>query len=121
MLIERQPYVAKCGIVDHYVGTNLDLLFRDNWKDGLNLSDMVHHLLGMPHTSRIEPWLFNVEPRPVARVVMHRSPRYHTTFPWRKVLDEYGDEAVFVGDWQEHAAFVDQFGPGLIPTDKELS
>ena len=110
-LIQIQPYIARCGIVDDYCGTNLDDLFRNPWQNHLNLSDIIHQRLGIHHYSRTEPWLYNIAQRLVAQVVIHRSPRYHTAFDWRAVLRKYGCDAVFIGDWREHTAFVDEFGP----------
>ena len=111
-LIDAQPYIAKTGIRDDYIGIDLDNLFRHPWLNGMNLSDIVHTRLKMEHTSREDPWLFNVEPNRVARVVIHRSPRYHVKdFPWQKVLQKYGADIIFVGHWSEHAAFVQAFGP----------
>jgi hypothetical protein len=55
-------------------------------RHGLNLSDMLSDMLGIPHTFRTEPWLSVPEKKEVALVVIHRSPRYHVEdFPWRPV------------------------------------
>jgi hypothetical protein len=110
-LLRVQPYVTKADACDRPVGDNLDE-WRSHWRTGCNLSDMVSSWLGIDHTSRTEPWLFVPEPRPVARVVFHRSPRYHVpAFPWRRAVEKYGREAVFVGDAREHAEFCERFGP----------
>jgi len=110
-LIERQPYVVRSGLCTDYVGHNLDDTLRHPWQNGTNLADTISGRLGLPHTSRTEPWLYNVEPCRVARVVFHRSPRYNTPwFPWHRIADRYRDEAVFIGGADEHACFVRQFG-----------
>jgi ADP-heptose:LPS heptosyltransferase len=109
-LIRVQPYIEYVGICDAPVGFNLDL-WQQNWRHGLNLSDMLSEMLGIPHTSRTEPWLSVPEKIEVAAVVLHRSPRYHAEqFPWRRVLEVYGHDAVFVGDEAEHRSFTAQFG-----------
>lgn len=62
-------------------------------------SDMIDH-----------KWL-SVQPKALAKVVIHRSERYHNReFRWKKVVDKYKKDAVFVGLKQEHEKFIDQFG-----------
>jgi len=72
-LIRVQPYITEAGVCEAPVGTNLDR-WQENWHHGLNTSDLVSKMLGIPHTARTEPWLSVPEKREVAPVVMHRSP-----------------------------------------------
>jgi hypothetical protein len=109
-LLRAQPYLSKVGVQDGWVGTCLNQ--HHAWRQGLNLSDMVSSNLGIDHAPREEPWLFVPSVKRVAPVVIARSPRYHVgSFPWRRVLDTYQPDAVFVGDLWEHADFCQRFGP----------
>lgn len=55
-------------------------------------------------------WLVGIEPIQRARVVVNRTPRYQNpSFPWRRVLDHYRGEMVFVGSAKEHATFCSDF------------
>jgi Macrocin-O-methyltransferase (TylF) len=109
-LIRAQPYITRAGVCETPVGIDLDR-WRHNWRHGLNLSDMVSAMLGIPHTSRAEPWLSVPEKKEVAAVVIHRSPRYRVdAFPWRSVVEQYGREAVFVGEETEHRDFTERYG-----------
>ncbi len=109
-LIRVQPYIAKAGVCDAPIGIDLDR-WQENWRHGLNMSDILSEMLGIPHTSRTEPWLRVLEKREVAPVVMHRSERYRVEdFPWRRVVEQYGKEAVFVGGEDEHREFTGRYG-----------
>ncbi len=109
-LIRVQPYITKAGVCEAPIGINLDR-WQENWRRGLNLSDILSEMLGIPHTSRTEPWLSVPEAKPVAPVVFHRSPRYQVEdFPWRRVVEQYGKEAVFVGEPAEHRDFTAHYG-----------
>jgi glycosyltransferase involved in cell wall biosynthesis len=110
-LLEAQPYVTGVEYGEEAAGLDLDA-FRKLYRDDLNLSDLVSTTFGIPHYPREEPWLFCSEPKSVARVVISRSPRYHGhRFPWHRVREKYGTDAVFVGLPEEHAAWRDAFGP----------
>jgi hypothetical protein len=109
-LIRAQPYITRAGVCEAPVGIDLDR-WRQNWRYGLNLSDIVSTMLGLPHTSRTEPWLCVPRTKEVAAVVIHRSPRYRVdAFPWRRVVGRYGKEAVFVGEDAEHRDFTERYG-----------
>lgn len=109
-LIAVQPYVTRAGLCESPVGINLDR-WHAHWRHGLNLSDMVSAMLGIPATSRTEPWLSVAETREVAPVIIHRSPRYHVEdFPWGCVVETYGRDAVFVGEEAEHRDFTARYG-----------
>lgn len=49
---------------------------------------------------------------------MHRSSRYHNAqFPWKAIVEKYGQYALFVGLRKEWEAFCKEFGPvGYHPT-----
>jgi hypothetical protein len=59
----------------------------------------------------LEPWL-KVEPNCVSRIVINRASRWEGWhFPWKKILEAFHDEIVFIGLPQEHDAFQKEFGP----------
>jgi hypothetical protein len=109
-LLDCQPYIKSVEFADFPVGVALDAWRRQRWPKIYSLADRALDLVGAAHAERDRPWLV-VEPNRVARVVFARSPRYHNPrFPWRRVVERYGREAVFVGFPDEHAAFVREFG-----------
>jgi hypothetical protein len=109
-LLEAQPYITGVEYAEVAIGVDLDQ-FRNRYRYDLSLCDMVATTFGLPPYPREEPWLFCSDPKPVARVVIGRSPRYHNDrFPWRRVCEKYAREAVFVGLPEEHAAWQGEFG-----------
>lgn len=57
-------------------------------------------------------WLTAPGAQPHDRVIVARSPRYHSQrgFPWREVAAAYKDKLLFVGLPAEHAAFETEIG-----------
>jgi hypothetical protein len=109
--LEAQPYITGVEYRTSPAGLDLDA-WRNHYREELSICDMVASTFGVPHYPREEPWLSCPDPNPVARVIIARSARYHgNEFPWRRVREAYGAEAVFVGLPEEHAAWQDQFGP----------
>ncbi len=109
-LLEAQPYITGVDYADAPAGLVIDE-YRRNWRDGLNITDIIHTWLNLPLAPRAEPWLLNVEPKRVARVVVARGPRYkNDDFPWARAVAMYGADAVFVGHPDEHAEFVNKWG-----------
>ncbi len=116
-LLRCQPYVADCRFAEHPEGTDLDA-WRRTYRSDLNVADLVCASLGVPPHPREEPWLTVPRPRQVARVLLHRSHRYHNwAFPWQKVYEKYGREATVLGTPDEHRDFCAYFGPlPYVPT-----
>lgn len=110
-LLERQPYIESVEWKDSPEGMNLDN-WRRNYKNNLNLTDMACDCFGLPHPDRQEPWLA-VEPNPIAKVVIARSPRYRNkSFPWHTIYESLPlNDCVFVGHPDEHADFSHHYGP----------
>lgn len=84
--------------------------FRHHFRPYRNLADMhlATHALGPEH--RAKAWL-QVEPKQVAPVVIHRSPRYQNNYmPWRRIVEQYKGKAVMIGSPAEWERFVSQFG-----------
>jgi ADP-heptose:LPS heptosyltransferase len=111
-LLARQSYLHSVRWEPGYPARALNLnAWRHHYDPRKNLSDMLHQWLHLPVWPRETPWLDNVEPDPVAAVVMARSPRYRNpAFPWRRCYETYAKDAVFVGRPEEYAAFVEAHG-----------
>ncbi len=110
-LLECQPYIKKCGWGSATPGAIDFHAVRHHWRNNLNLTDMACRWLGLPYPDRNEPWLTVPNPKQVARVIINRCPRWHNdAFPWKRVVEKYGPEAVFIGLKSEWIDFVDRFG-----------
>ena len=116
-LLRCQSYIADCRFTEHPEGVSLDA-WRQTYRSDLNVADLVCAALGLPPHSQEQPWLTIPSPRKVARVLFHRSPRYHNwAFPWHKVYAKYGKEAAVVGTPDEHRDFCSYLGPlPYVPT-----
>ena len=110
-LLRCQPYVTDIAFAESPEGINLDAWRQCNRSD-LNVADLVCLALGVPPQPRDEPWLTVPRPRKVARVLLHRSARYHNwAFPWHRVYEKYKPEAAVVGTPDEHRDFCAYLGP----------
>jgi len=113
-LLDAQPYVSDVqwsppAVSRPYVNLNRFRTLRFDLCHE-NLADLYLKTEGLPTSLRDGPWLAAPKTRHES-VVIARSARYHNDdFPWHKVMDAYGRNAVFVGTPAEHAAFVQQFG-----------
>jgi hypothetical protein len=116
-LLRQQPYVADCRFAERPEGTDLDA-WRRRYRCDLNIADMACAALGVPPHPCEEPWLTVPRPRREARVLFHRSPRYHNwAFPWHEAYRKYGREAAVVGTPEEHRDFCAYLGPlPYVPT-----
>lgn len=121
-LAEKQPYLSRfCA---HNPVEKLDWesgKFRDK---GLHMHDRtlfdthvecLNACVGMRFSmSGQTAWLKGVEPDATmgGRIAINRTIRYtNPYFPWQAIVNHYGDRLVFVGTPDEHARFVDAFGP----------
>lgn len=111
-LLQMQSYISQVRYADDPEGIFLDD-WRLHYRDDYNLSDMFASWLGLPHPERNKPWLTVDEPKRVADVVVHRSPRYRwgSRFPWSKVSRAYCDRWVMVGSKEEHETFCREVAP----------
>lgn len=119
-LLELQPYIATVSHSPtmpervHYDLNQMRVHLRTSaldLKPGFNLARCYLHAFGIGLDNDGDPWLTVTDPRPVAPVVINRSPRYHNkTFRWDRVLAEYRGQLVFVGMKHEHEAFCDEWG-----------
>lgn len=131
-LLELQPYVHEVRFAARQPKVNFDLnIFReelfkqfDNMRAGqrmLNLAECHLKQFRLSLQDCQNGWLVvdretRDEDRPV---VIHRSSRWRNPdFPWPRILEQYGDRAVFVGLPLEHEFFCADFGVELpfVPT-----
>lgn len=126
LLLKAQPYIS--DVVEwtgnHGVDYNLNL-FRNRMNTWLrrgqgfdtNIADWILDTFHVGREARDTPWL-TVEPTRVARVVINRTGPgrdnkfcYHNRrFPWRRVIEKYNGNSVFIGSALEHEVFCDVFG-----------
>lgn len=85
---------------------------RQNQGRDVHLADWVALAHRLPTTTKDTQWI-TIEPVKIARVVINRAgpgrpPQnqyYNPEFPWRKVLERYGKDAIFIGTELEHQVF----------------
>lgn len=112
-LLLAQSYV--CDVAE-YTGQKVDVNMNDfrakmfpALRRGLGattrLTEWQRDVVGAPPSCEEIPWL-EVTSNPVARYVINQTERYHNPlFPWERLMDEVGREAVFVGLEAEKEAF----------------
>jgi len=110
-LIELQPYIRSCRWVERPDHDHALNGFRDHRHPSRNIADMHLATIGKGSEHRATQWLTVDRATRVRAVVVHRSPRYNNPrFPWREIVDMYGEDIVFVGLPDEHADFCRRFG-----------
>lgn len=117
-LLEAQPYINAVRIWKREPIDWASEGFRPNWHDRKRNLAICHaqHALDtgfietLPDSSK--PWLVaEADKRTAGRVVINRSQRYQNSyFPWREVVQHYGESLVFVGLPHEHEEFQNTFG-----------
>lgn len=117
-----RPLLQSLGI-EVYLNTSKYALdfdmsdWRQCYRDDLSLMDAQARYLNVVdrETGRLNvtvPWIqVSESPLTKGRVIFNRTPRYrNATFPWRKVLEHYGDRALFIGTEDEHTDFCREVG-----------
>lgn len=108
-LMELQPYIASVEATAQIDGINLEA-----WRyavQGKTLAARIATGVGIEEDVTATPWLSGIEPRQIVPVVINRSARYHNDrFPWRRVVEKYRKEAIFIGLPEEHEDFCRRFG-----------
>jgi len=100
-LISNQKYIATVAKWDgRSVTYNLDL-FR---KVGGNLCHRYFRAFGMTSSCN-NKWL-SFDPNPIQEVVIARSLRARASFPWRRLVAQCKNKAVFIGTKKEHEDFL---------------
>jgi hypothetical protein len=85
--------------------------FRSRYKRTVNLSETQAVFIGTDPKGWAKPWL-EVQAATNDRVIIHRSPRYHSHwFPWRAILDHFKSKVLYCGVKDEFEAFVALYGP----------
>lgn len=116
-LYEACPYVRAVRISEDDVDLDLTT-FRRHFsnKRTLAMSQKVHlESLGVDMSAydQTSAWI-PVIGKPHDRIVLHRSPRYRNPhFPWKKLVQYFGDQCVFVGMPQEHDDFQKTVGTSV--------
>jgi hypothetical protein len=114
-LLSAQPYIQEVTLTEESAPLDLST-FRPDYKPTQSLlaSQCAHgkKKYGLPIVKGDTPWLFvNKAKETKGRVVIARSPRYHNDlFPWKTVLNHYGQSVLFVGLPEEHEDFSKKFG-----------
>lgn len=115
-LLMAQPYI-KAVAVSSGKDVEFDLsTFRSSYKPHRTLlENQCDHALakyGLPKVEGDKPWLTaKKNPATKGQVVIARSPRYNTDdFPWKMIVEHYGDACVFIGLKEEYETFVEKFG-----------
>ena len=118
-LLMSQPYIKDVRIYngEHVDWTSED--FRSGWvqNDHTLAGNHAKHALDKGFISSLpdlsQPWLFGIKPseETKGKIVINRSPRYNNPyFQWKKVVEFYGDDLIFIGLDHEHRAFCDAYG-----------
>ncbi len=126
-ILKEQPYILDVRELKHGTPSGINLNdFRAIMMRSLrvnvkarerHLMDWILEVHRIPFEARNEPWL-TIDPNPVAEVVINRAGAgrdghhvYHNhQFPWRRVLEKYGKDAVFIGTRLEYDVFTNVFG-----------
>lgn len=116
-LLLTQEYVKEVRYAEHAEGFDLNAWRSQNYGGWYNLADRQLDTVGVSHLERNMPWL-DVEPNPVARVLIHRWPsgekqayrRLNPAMPWKAILAKYGKDAVFIGHQHEYDSFCKEVG-----------
>lgn len=108
-LLECQDYIGTVLWSESFIDHDLNG-FRDHLGKTGNLTDAHLSTHGFDWNQRIERWI-EVEPRTEKNVIFSRSARYRNqNFDWASIVEEYRDEAGFVGFKDEHQEFCKLFG-----------
>lgn len=119
-LLEAQPYIHRAEFSEEMPAqvthdlNKMRLLMREqrlDLKKGYNIARVYLEAFGLDVKNDERPWL-QVQPKPVAEVIVNRSSRYHNRFfKWSRIVKEYRGKMAFVGLPSEHKAFCDKYGP----------
>ena len=116
------PLLRNQGIdVEYTVGPNgidVDMTQWRHWyRDDISLIDSQARCLGLVHERHghfevKKPWItVDPDPNTEKRVIFNRTPRYRNpAFPWKELLEYFGDRALFVGTPEEHEIFKREVG-----------
>lgn len=110
-IAEATDYISKISFQHPPRGVTHDIArFREKrWACPENLTQWQGRYFNLKMPAAPDPWL-HVEDAPKHdKIVVNRTARYHTTFfPWRLIVEKYGDEILFLGLPDEHREFQKQ-------------
>lgn len=127
-LIGSQPYITGVAPWKSSVGQCFNLNdFRPRMFSAIqrnlearqkSLSDWMLETFGLGLEERDRAWIHCADPASKFEVIINRTGpgrpahmTYHNpNFPWRRVIDQYGHAAAFIGTELEHAVFCATFG-----------
>lgn len=116
-LVDAMPYIKECR--EWKDGDKADWR-SENFRSGyhsreqnLVTSHANHGIANKVIPSGVygkEQWI-EVEPTPIAKVIVARSMRYNNQFfPWKKIVDHYSVDIAFVGTQEEYGVFCNLYG-----------
>lgn len=111
-LIEAQPYISALKIHQgEAINHDFSTFRKIGHHQGRTIAELHATWTRLPCDIN-KPWL-TVEPNPdtAGKIVVNRTPRYNNEFfPWKRLVDTFSEDMVFIGLPQEHQAFCDQYG-----------
>jgi hypothetical protein len=111
-LLLQQPYIKGAIFAGDDLSRDTSINgFRHHCDRGRNLADAHLSTHGLPFLHRSRRWISVDSAENDNPVVFARTTRYHNRgFPWRRLVDEYGKNAVFLGTQEEFDVFASEFG-----------
>lgn len=106
-LFQATEYITDMEWQDKPTGVTHDVAsFRSKpWRPFETLTQWQGRYFGLKLPSAPEPWL-TVEAPNHDKIVISRTQRYNTRyFPWKPIIDKYGEDIVFLGTHLEYLAF----------------
>ncbi len=119
-LVSSQEYIQQCRMMEEGE--------RPDWRSGGFRDERMHsrtntllsaHLTHFNFITKMglvvdvnKPWL-KVDPSKESfdKVVVNRTERYKNhMFPWKRIVEHYGERIIFVGHQHEHGLFCSKFG-----------
>src|SRR5258708_7895591 len=112
-LLRAQPYLKHVDWFPRGAQVSHDFInFRRVYGYGEDLASMQARYFNLHSLNLKDPWLFlpeKIEYDPHGPVLINRSVRYHSNkFPWRKVLEFFGDDIKFQGDHEDWRQFCNE-------------
>lgn len=112
-LILQQSYIHDVRWWDTWQAKDCPLnQFRRNLWPGRTIAQAQLTAVGKPHSEAERAWLTVDRAERVAPVIFARGGRWRNPqFPWRRVYEKYGKDAVFLGTLEEWEDFTRAVGP----------
>lgn len=119
-LIETQGYIASLEVhAGQRINHDFSTFRRIGHHMGRTICELQYTWTKLP-CDQNKPWL-KVDPNPdtVGKIVINRTPRYNNCFfPWKELVETFGEDMVFIGLPEEHRTFCDNYGKVVyLPTD----